>query len=101
MNYKDKVERISYDMILLPNSNPIVCYGIGFRDCKLAAMEIASKADAEIENLKTILRKQIMIYQVDDQAWDKEESANRVMNRLLDISAPFVKCEDEDVNYDK
>ena len=32
---------------------------------------------------RTILRKQIMTYQVDDQAWDREADADRIMARLL------------------
>ena len=32
---------------------------------------------------RAILRQQIMIYQVDDQAWDKEADADRIMARVI------------------
>jgi hypothetical protein len=49
---------------------------------------IAMEADKEIYLLKSILKKQIMIYQVDDQAWDKESSANKILDRLLRDGKP-------------
>jgi hypothetical protein len=58
-------------------------YRIGHRDARHAAAELALKADAEIDRLKSILRQQIIIYQVDDQAWNQNESADKIMTRLL------------------
>jgi len=46
----------------------------------------AARLDAamdEIEKLRSALRHQIMVYQVDDQAWDKDAEADRIMARVL------------------
>ncbi len=46
----------------------------------------ASRLDAamdEIEKLRSALRYQIMVYQVDDQSWDKDAEADRIMDRVL------------------
>jgi len=41
------------------------------------------KLRAEKEILMSALKEQIMIYQVSDEAWDKEADANRIMVRIL------------------
>ena len=86
MSYGNKIKCLFYDVVLSPNDDPVLSYSLGFFDGKLAAAAIGLSADEEIENLKAVLRQQIMIYQVDDQAWSKEESANKIMDRLLAIN---------------
>ena len=46
----------------------------------------AARLDAamdEIEKLRSALRYQIMVYRVDDQVWDKDDEADRIMARVL------------------
>ena len=53
------------------------------RNALTAAADELDAAMAEIEKLRSALRYQIMIYQVDDQAWDKNADADRIMSRVL------------------
>jgi len=48
-----------------------------------AAVEEIKRLNKERTALRVTLRNQIMTYQVDDQAWDREMDADRIMTRLL------------------
>ena len=69
-NFRDfedgKIKPFGYDHFLLKEAATHICI-----------------LEDEIKKLKSALRKQIMIYQVDDQAWDRDADANRIMSRLL------------------
>lgn len=83
MNYENSVRCLSHEEVILLNNDPVMSYQVGFFDGKMAAVDVAIKADAEIEKLTAILRQQILICRVGDQAWSKEESADKIMARLL------------------
>ena len=54
----------------------------------------AARHDAtmdEIEKLKSALRHHIMVYQVDDQAWDKDADADRIMAKVLNVDTLKLK----------
>lgn len=70
-------------MQILPNDGSGYDYHKGHSDCKQVAGKLALKADEEIVRLRDVLFQQILIYQVDDQAWDKSAEAEKIMNRLL------------------
>ena len=42
---------------------------------------------AERERLTKALRKHVLTYQVDDDAWDREAAADRAVARLLNVEA--------------
>ena len=45
--------------------------------------ETHTKTLEYIEKLETVLFNQILMYQVDDQSWDKNESAIKIYNLLI------------------
>jgi len=83
MNLHNEIMSIQSDPVKYVYEQQQNAYNSGHRDARHAAAELALKADAEIDRLKSILRQQIIIYQVDDQAWNQNESADKIMTRLL------------------